>query len=472
MLDDSIFKPEFERAIEILKARLNAKMPERIVDGAENPDILWELNRKVDYLVYLESEDFSEIRLNVIVKTESESLQDWKTVEYIFSATSDSPYKPSFETRKRYQKGAHVQLSDWLQKDVIPALHDRIAELKKNPYFREFGKIEAKIYENGYEPYRSASSLASLIRGFAFSIRRFGLPDKLTLKRFNVLLKGSGKKSITGFALLLTGDHRYFRSPDSWAVYPRFCASHYSGMGRRALEIVETAIQDAEEIVEVDIEDIILSEEEEEMLFDDFENLKARVWNTIPPSTLHEALKKPGELGTLVRWGNLAVKSIADATDLINSELYTIGNAYSIQARDSFLRIMRIFKGHRRISPAQIAVECRRTIEFFIRSLEPSTKPSKLKNGLTKYVKGLVSALESKNLQKTEVKSTSALLKSLEASVDLLMSGEKATSQIVHQHLLKQHWNIMKLVVIQTIILMAHILGLRRMVEGSKNQRN
>ena len=467
MLDDPIFKPEFERAIEILKVKFNAEMPDRTIDGAENPDILWEPRREADYLLYLESEDFSKIRLNVIVKTESESLQDWKTVEYIFSATSDDPYKPFYATSKRYQKGAHVQLSDWLQKDVLPALYDRIAELKKNPYFRVFGKIEANIYEDGCEPYRSASSLASLIRGCAFSIRKFGLPDKLALKRFNVLLKGSGKMSISGFALLLTGNHRYFRSPDSWAVYPRFCASHYSGMGRRALGIVETAIQDAKELVEVIIKDIILSEEEEDVLFDDFENLKARVWNTIPPSTLHEALKKPGELGTLVRWSNLAVKSIADAVDLVNSELYMIGNTYSEQTRDSFLGIMRIFEGHRRISPAQIAIECRRTIEFFIRSLEPSTKPSKLKNGLTKYVKVLVTALKSKSLQKTEEKSISALLKSIEASVDLLMSGEKATSQIVHKYLLKQHWNIMKLVVIETIILMAHILGLRRIAEES-----
>ncbi len=158
------------------------------------------------------------------------------------------------------------------------------------------------------------------------------------------------------------------------------------------------------------------------MLFDDFENLKARVWNTKPTSILHEAMKKPGELGTLVRWGNLAVKSIADALDLVNSELYIIGNTYSIQARDSLLRIMRIFEGHRRISPAQIAIECRRTIEFFIKSLEPSIKDAELKDGLNKYVKSLVSALESESLQETEEKFISTFLNSLEATVDLMMS--------------------------------------------------
>ncbi len=33
LLDDSIFKPEFERAIEILKTKFRAEIPNRTIDG-------------------------------------------------------------------------------------------------------------------------------------------------------------------------------------------------------------------------------------------------------------------------------------------------------------------------------------------------------------------------------------------------------------------------------------------------------
>ena len=69
LLENIIFKPELKRAIEFLKLKLNARMLDRLIDETENPDFFWDPRGKVDYLVYLENEDFSEISLNVIVKT-------------------------------------------------------------------------------------------------------------------------------------------------------------------------------------------------------------------------------------------------------------------------------------------------------------------------------------------------------------------------------------------------------------------